>query len=104
MKTPSRIRHSLTFEERLAQQAERLCEQARNMPAGRARDEVLTRARQAKTAVGITHWLSAPDHKPPDLDHQVLAGMGLGGEDAGLSDGEAAARREGSRSHPRSRG
>src|SRR4051812_34709159 len=106
MKSRPRIRHTLTFEERLAQQAERLHQQARSMPAGAARDDVLARARQAETAVGTNQWLSSTDHKPPDFDAGAFAAMGFGGRNAGSSDdiGEAARRREGSRSHSRSRG
>ena len=32
------------------------------MPVGELRDDVLRRARQAETALGITKWLTSPDH------------------------------------------
>jgi hypothetical protein len=66
MQQRRRVKHVLTFEERLACQAERLREEARKMPIGKQRDQVLKRARQAETALGITRWLTSPDHpKPP---------------------------------------
>jgi hypothetical protein len=61
-----RIKHTLTFEERLAQQAIRLHDAARKMPLGKERNELLKRAKQAETAAGINRWLSSPNLKQPD--------------------------------------
>jgi hypothetical protein len=69
MQQRRRVKHALTFEERLACQAGRLREEARKMPIGKQRDQVLKRARQAETALSITRWLTSPDHpKPPRSD------------------------------------
>jgi len=72
MQQRRRVKHVLTFEERLACQAERLRDEARKMPMGKQRDQVLKRARQAETALGITRWLTSPDHpKPPRSDAEI---------------------------------
>lgn len=76
MQQRRRIKHTLTFEERITQQARRLRDEARKMPMGKTRDDLLKRARHAETAVGIIGWLTSPDHKPPDLTPEVLAKIG----------------------------
>jgi hypothetical protein len=69
MQQRRRVKHALTFEERLACQAERLRDEARKMPLGKQHDQVLKRARQAETALGITRWLTSPHHpEPPRSD------------------------------------
>ena len=45
-----RIRHRATFEERLAEEARRLKEQANKSALGREREVLLRKARQAETA------------------------------------------------------
>jgi len=59
MQQRPRIKHTLTFEERLAQQAARLHDAAQKMPPGKERGELLKRAQQAETAAGINRWLSS---------------------------------------------
>lgn len=58
MQPRPRIKHTLTFEERLAQHGARLRHAARKMTLGKEREEVLKRARQAETAASINRWLS----------------------------------------------
>nr|WP_249815716.1 MULTISPECIES: hypothetical protein [unclassified Bradyrhizobium] len=60
-----RVKQALTLEERLANEADRLREQADHLPAGKQREELLLRARQAETASHITEWLTSPGLKPP---------------------------------------
>ena len=95
MQQRRRVKHALTFEERLACQAERLRDDARKMPMGKQRDQVLKRARQAETALGITRWLMSPGYpKPPDLTPKTLTVPGAGGNDDGLSDFTGKLRRD----------
>lgn len=94
-----RSEHGLPFRERLDDLAKRLRREAARLPPGKAQDDLLQRARQAETAIGINTWLSSTGQTPPDLDPQVLAQMRTGCEDAGLSDGlrrATAGRRRGS--------
>jgi len=60
----NRTKHTLTFEERLAQAATQLEEQARSMPPGQERDAIMKKARQAETAAHINDWLSSPGLRP----------------------------------------
>ena len=68
-----RHKHTLTFEERLKQRAERLRREARGLPLGTKRIELLKRARQAETAAGISRWLASSHQKPPDLNPEVFS-------------------------------
>jgi hypothetical protein len=61
------IKHSTSFEERLAKEAERLKEQAKELPPGKDRELLLRKARQANTAAHITEWLNSPGLQPPKL-------------------------------------
>ena len=61
-----RVKHTATFQERLAQEAMRFKEAAEKQPPGSlARDQLLRRARQAETASHINDWLSSPGLQPP---------------------------------------
>ena len=73
MNRRQRSNHTLTFEERLKQQAERLRHEARGLPLGTKRIELLKRARQAETAAGISRWLTSSHQKPPDLNPEVFS-------------------------------
>jgi hypothetical protein len=59
------IEHTTTFEDRLAEQARDLREQAKTMPPGVEREALIRRARQAETASHISDWLSSPGLKSP---------------------------------------
>jgi hypothetical protein len=60
------VKHTTTFEERLAQEPLKFKEAADKQPAGsKARELLLRRARQAKTASHINQWLSSPGLQPP---------------------------------------
>lgn len=46
-----------SFEEKLAEEARRLSEEAYRLPDGREREELLRRARNAAVASHMTEWL-----------------------------------------------
>jgi hypothetical protein len=56
-----RVKHKLTFEERLAEEALRFKEAAEKEPPGSmARELLLRRVRQAETASRLSQWLTSP--------------------------------------------
>jgi hypothetical protein len=62
-----RFKHTLTFPDRLAKEAERFRQEAEAKPPGQDRDNLLRKARQAETAAHIDEWLSSPGLKGPSL-------------------------------------
>jgi hypothetical protein len=61
-----RVKHTATFEERLAEEAIKFKEAAEKQPSGStARELLLRRARQAETAAHISVWLRSPELQPP---------------------------------------
>jgi hypothetical protein len=60
-----RIKHEKTFQERLAEEAERFKQLADQTPVGMQRDLYLRRARQAATASHIDSWINSPGLRPP---------------------------------------
>jgi hypothetical protein len=54
------------LEERLAAEAASLREQAKTMPPGPAREELLRRAREAETGSKLSEWLRSPGLRPPE--------------------------------------
>jgi len=61
-----RVRQMDPLEIRLAAEAERLREEAKLLPSGAARDEMLRKARQAETGSQMSEWLRSPGLQPPD--------------------------------------
>jgi len=59
------ITHGVSFEDRVAHEAERARAQARTMPPGKGRDALTERARQAETVAQISEWLRSPRSKSP---------------------------------------
>jgi hypothetical protein len=59
-----RIKYKVSFQERLADQAKRLRDQAETMPFGMERDDLVRRARQTETA-HLDEWLSSPGLSQP---------------------------------------
>jgi hypothetical protein len=53
------------LEERLAEQARRLREQAKTLPPGKERDGLMRRAREAEITSHINEWLTSPGLAPP---------------------------------------
>jgi hypothetical protein len=56
------------LEERLAEEAKRLRAEAKLLPPGARRENLIRRARQAETGSRISEWLSSPRLKAPELD------------------------------------
>ena len=54
-----------SLEQRLADEAERLRELAKMLPAGLVRDAVLKKAHQTETASHMNEWLTSPGLQPP---------------------------------------
>lgn len=66
MSTRRRVKQTSPLEIRLAAEAERLREEAKTLPPGAARDEMLRKARQAETGSQMSEWLRSPGLQPPD--------------------------------------
>ncbi|TGN82006.1 hypothetical protein EOW77_0026500 [Bradyrhizobium yuanmingense] len=66
MLTRRRVKQTDPLEIRLAAEAERLREEAKALPPGATRDEMLRRARQAETGSQMSEWLRSPGLQPPD--------------------------------------
>jgi len=60
-----RFKQLKSFEERLAEDAKRLREEAKLLPPGAMRDATLRKARQAETGSRMSEWLSSPGLQPP---------------------------------------
>ena len=60
-----RIKQTTSLEERLAEEAKRLREEAESLPHGPVRDAALRRARRAETGSHMSEWLTSPGLKPP---------------------------------------
>ena len=60
-----RILHTRTLDERLAEQAKRLRDEAQNVPPGIEREKLIRRARQAETFAQMEEWLRSPGLQPP---------------------------------------
>ena len=65
MQKRPRFSQTQSLEERLADEAKRLREQANLLPHGAVRDQVLRKARQAETGSRMSEWLRSPELQPP---------------------------------------
>lgn len=54
-----------SLDERLAEEADRLRQEARGTPPGVLRDELIRRARRAETASRMSRWLTSPGLRSP---------------------------------------
>lgn len=61
-----RFTQSKPLEERLANEANRLREEAKSLPPGIERDHAIRKARQAETGLHMNDWLKSPGLKPPE--------------------------------------
>ena len=61
-----RFKQTQSLEVRLAEEANRLREEAKLLPPGAQRSEVIRKARQAETASHINEWLISPGLRPPE--------------------------------------
>lgn len=65
MKHRRRFKQTISLEERLAAEAKRLRDEAKSLPPGAARDDLIRRARQAETGSHMSEWLRSPGLMPP---------------------------------------
>ena len=65
MKERKKFVHTSSLEQRLADEAKHLERQAKQLPYGKAREELLRKARQDEVAAHITEWLTSPGLQPP---------------------------------------
>lgn len=63
----TRFKQTQSLEVRLAEQAKRLREEARLLPPGAARENLLRRARQAEMGSQMSGWLKSPGLQPPEI-------------------------------------
>ena len=66
MQRRRRFKQTVSLEERLAQEAERLREAAKALPPGPQREDTLRKARQAETGSHMSEWLRSPGLQPPE--------------------------------------
>lgn len=60
-----RFKQTDTLEQRLADEAERLRQQAELLPPGALREQVLRKARQCETGSHMSEWLRSTGLQPP---------------------------------------
>jgi hypothetical protein len=60
-----RFTQATSLEERLAEEARRLREQAKLLPPGWLREQAVRKARQMDVATHINEWLSSPGLRAP---------------------------------------
>jgi hypothetical protein len=61
-----RFKQTKSLEERLAEEAKRLREQATLLPPGPLREEVMRKARQCETGSHMSEWMQSPGLEPPN--------------------------------------
>jgi hypothetical protein len=61
-----RFKQTRSLEERLSEEAKRLRAEAKFLPPGVARDEMIRKARHAETASHMNEWLTSPGLRPPE--------------------------------------
>ncbi len=60
-----RFKQTTSLEERLAEQAQRLRQEAKSLPPGIERERAIRKARQAENGAHISEWLNSPGLQPP---------------------------------------
>jgi hypothetical protein len=60
-----KLKQSRSLEERLAEQAAKLRDQASQLPVGAAREALLRKARLAETGAHLSDWLTSPGLHAP---------------------------------------
>lgn len=60
-----RVKQTRPLEERMAERADKLKEQANQLPAGAKREGLLRRARIAETGAHLSDWIRSPGLQPP---------------------------------------
>jgi hypothetical protein len=64
MQRRRRFKQILPLKERLAEEAQRLREEARSSPPGPIREKLLRKARQAESGSHMSEWLRSPELQP----------------------------------------
>jgi hypothetical protein len=65
MQNRRRVKQIASLQQRLSVEAKRLREEAKLLPHGMVREQLLRKARQAETGSHITEWLESPGLRPP---------------------------------------
>ena len=65
MQRRRRIKQILTLEERLAEEAKRLREEAKKLLPGPSREDLLRKAREDETVARMAEWITSPGLQPP---------------------------------------
>lgn len=65
MKIRRRFKQTATLEERLASEAKRLRDQAKQLPPGPEQADLLRRAREDEMIAEIAGWITSPGLQPP---------------------------------------
>jgi hypothetical protein len=65
MQRRRRIKHILSLEQRLSEEAERLREEAQKLPPGPTREGLLRKAREDEMVAHMTEWITSPGSQPP---------------------------------------
>jgi hypothetical protein len=60
-----RFKQTQSLAERLSEQAKRMRAEAKLLPPGPARDEMIRKAREAEIAAHLNEWLTSPGLQPP---------------------------------------
>ena len=60
-----RFKQTLSLEHRLSEEAKRLRAEAKLLPPGAERDEMIRKARQAEIASHMSEWLTSQGLRPP---------------------------------------
>jgi len=60
-----RIKHILSLEERLAEEARRLREKAKKLAPGLEQTNLLQKARENEMVAHMTEWITSPGLEPP---------------------------------------
>jgi hypothetical protein len=66
MKSRRRFKQQATLQDRIAEWATEVREQADRMCPGAERDQLLRRLRQAETAMHLQEWANSPGLQPPE--------------------------------------
>lgn len=65
MQKRRRFKQTTSLKERLAEEATRLRAQAKLLPPGPKREDLLRKARQDEAASHMSEWLNSPGLQPP---------------------------------------
>jgi hypothetical protein len=65
MKIRRRFKQAATLEERLANEAKRLRDEAKKLPPGPEQAELLRKAREDEMVAEVAGWITSPGLQPP---------------------------------------